>query len=218
MVQNLPSRPTAEEGTMTFHNCFSGWTYKGQPATEKFCTSCSIRKKGLYHWLTDAHQLLVGAPKTWNERSLSCLAAPSVNSFNINSNANCLSLHTPVTPTNHSHLAPLIPDFFRGPIDTLQIYVVVFSCKIACQTGVCVFDSNGDLDPWSAGGVLESPSPSLISIVIKDAAHHLDLRSSNPNDTAAVIAARNKEKAVVRRWLRQYWNKPRSTTRQARRS
>ena len=74
-------------------------------------------------------------------------------------------------------------------------------------------DSNGDLDPWAAGGVLESPSASLVSIVIKDAAHHLDLRSSNPDDTAAVIAARRKEKAVVKRWLRQYWNRgPRPTT------
>ena len=74
--------------------------------------------------------------------------------------------------------------------------------------------SNGDLDPWSAGGVLESPSPSLVTIVIKDAAHHLDLRSSNPNDTADVIAARKKEKAVVRDWLQQYWNRPQSSTQQ----
>jgi len=76
-------------------------------------------------------------------------------------------------------------------------------------------DSNGDLDPWAAGGVLVSPSPSLVSIVIKDAAHHLDLRSSNPGDTAAVIAARQKEKAVVKEWLHQYWNRgSRSTTEQ----
>jgi len=50
--------------------------------------------------------------------------------------------------------------------------------------------------------------------VIKDAAHHLDLRGSNPGDTEAVTAARKKEKAIVKRWLRQYWNLPRSTPKQ----
>ena len=50
--------------------------------------------------------------------------------------------------------------------------------------------------------------------MIKDAAHHLDLRSSDPNDTAAVIAARKKEKATVKRWLHQYWKHPSPTTAQ----
>ena len=86
---------------------------------------------------------------------------------------------------------------------------------IAHVSNVCnTTNSNGDLDPWSAGGVLESPNPSLVSIVIKDAAHHLDLRSSNPEDTEAVIAARMKEKTVVKRWLRHYWHRSRSTTEQ----
>lgn len=81
--------------------------------------------------------------------------------------------------------------------------------------GVCIGNSNGDLDPWSAGGVLESPSPSLMSIVIKDAAHHLDLRASNAGDTADVVAARRLEKAAVKRWLRQYWHQTHSTTAKA---
>jgi len=72
--------------------------------------------------------------------------------------------------------------------------------------------SNGDLDPWSAGGVLQSPAPSLVSIVIENAAHHLDLRASNPADTEAVTATRRKEKAIVKRWLRQYYNLPRSSS------
>jgi len=75
-----------------------------------------------------------------------------------------------------------------------------------------VCHSNGDLDPWLAGGVLESPTSSLVSIIIRDAAHHLDLRGAHPNDTSAVVTARKKEKAIVKRWLRQYWNSPRSTT------
>ena len=39
-----------------------------------------------------------------------------------------------------------------------------------------IFFSNGEHDPWSAGSPLISLSESLISFVIEDAAHHLDLR------------------------------------------
>ncbi|KAH3842718.1 hypothetical protein DPMN_116222 [Dreissena polymorpha] len=63
--------------------------------------------------------------------------------------------------------------------------------------------SNGLLDPWSSGGVLESPALTLIPIVIPDGAHHLDLRASNPLDTAAVVAARIQEKNLIKMWLGQ---------------
>ncbi len=39
-----------------------------------------------------------------------------------------------------------------------------------------IFFSNGEHDPWSAGSPLISLSESIISFVIEDAAHHLDLR------------------------------------------
>lgn len=61
--------------------------------------------------------------------------------------------------------------------------------------------SNGELDPWSGGGVLENLSDSLIAIVIEEAAHHLDLRSSNPADPQSVIDARESEKSYIRQWI-----------------
>jgi len=84
--------------------------------------------------------------------------------------------------------------------------------EILTVWNVCNRCSNGDLDPWSAGGVLKSPAPSLVSIMIENAAHHLDLRSSNPLDTEAVIEARKQEKAIVKSWLQQYWNYPLPST------
>jgi len=61
--------------------------------------------------------------------------------------------------------------------------------------------SNGDIDPWSSGGVLKELNPTLPTILIKDAAHHYDLRAAHPEDTADVITARNLEKEYIKQWL-----------------
>lgn len=61
--------------------------------------------------------------------------------------------------------------------------------------------SNGDLDPWSGGGVLTSLSDTLIAIRMKNAAHHLDLRESNPNDPPDVKAARNTILKWISKWI-----------------
>lgn len=67
--------------------------------------------------------------------------------------------------------------------------------------------SNGLLDPWSSGGVTVSLSSSLVPVIIPDGAHHLDLRSSNKNDPKDVIAARQKEKEIIKQWIQQYNNR-----------
>lgn len=61
--------------------------------------------------------------------------------------------------------------------------------------------TNGNLDPWSSGGVLTTVTPSLPAIYIAGGAHHLDLRGSNPNDPASVIAARQQIVALIQKWI-----------------
>ncbi|KAM8904786.1 lysosomal Pro-X carboxypeptidase [Spinachia spinachia] len=63
--------------------------------------------------------------------------------------------------------------------------------------------SNGGLDPWSSGGVTTNVTDSLVSIVIPDGAHHLDLRYSNDYDPASVRAARALEVMYFRKWIKQ---------------
>jgi lysosomal Pro-X carboxypeptidase len=65
--------------------------------------------------------------------------------------------------------------------------------------------SNGYLDPWSGGGWSLKPATkgTLVSIIIEDGAHHLDLRGAHPDDTNAVKEARRIEKLHISRWIRE---------------
>ncbi|XP_065350356.1 lysosomal Pro-X carboxypeptidase [Cloeon dipterum] len=64
--------------------------------------------------------------------------------------------------------------------------------------------SNGLRDPWTSGGVVESLTPSVVSIIIPEGAHHLDLRASNPADPNSVRNARILYKKHIRKWIREY--------------
>ena len=61
--------------------------------------------------------------------------------------------------------------------------------------------SNGDLDPWSGGGVTWNVSESVTAIIIEGGAHHLDLRAANPSDPPSVLWARQYEKDMIRKWI-----------------
>ena len=90
----------------------------------------------------------------------------------------------------------------KSPVDLVDLrawsYVLAPSHE---YTSVYLLYSNGLLDPWSAGGVLESISDTLVAVIIPDGAHHLDLRSKNKADPPSVIAARNTEKAFIKKWI-----------------
>jgi lysosomal Pro-X carboxypeptidase len=63
--------------------------------------------------------------------------------------------------------------------------------------------SNGRLDPWHPGGVLpEQCPPQLFCILIDEAAHHLDLRGTDPiHDPASVLIARQYEAQIIGNWI-----------------
>lgn len=81
--------------------------------------------------------------------------------------------------------------------------VLCFACNSLCLCASYVCSSNGGLDPWSAGGVTSNISQSLVSIMIPDGAHHLDLRYSNKLDPPSVRAARALELKYFQKWIRQ---------------
>lgn len=73
------------------------------------------------------------------------------------------------------------------------------------STASNIIFSNGQRDPWSAGGVLQTYAPSLPAIIIEGACHHEDLRSTGPNDPIPLIRARQKEIMIIKDWIDQYY-------------
>ncbi len=67
--------------------------------------------------------------------------------------------------------------------------------------------SNGQLDPWTAGGLTQEikNNPNIDLIYITESAHHLDLREPNDQyDPQSVKDARAKETAIIKRWIAEY--------------
>ncbi|KAK5868944.1 hypothetical protein PBY51_009915 [Eleginops maclovinus] len=78
----------------------------------------------------------------------------------------------------------------------------VYGAKDIASHSNIIF-SNGGLDPWSSGGVTYNITDTLVSIMIPDGAHHLDLRYSNDKDTPPVREARALEVKYFREWINQ---------------
>lgn len=64
--------------------------------------------------------------------------------------------------------------------------------------------SNGELDPWHAGGVLTNVSKQTVSLYIENSAHHLDLRLPNPADPLSLTIARQTEIEWIAKFIDQY--------------
>jgi len=64
--------------------------------------------------------------------------------------------------------------------------------------------SNGQFDPWQAGGVTFDVSKDTTPIYIEEGAHHLDLRGPNPADPPSIVLARKHETEHVAKWIDQY--------------
>jgi len=80
-----------------------------------------------------------------------------------------------------------------------EIYFNVDTMK---QIGNIIF-SNGHLDPWSSGGVLdhaEAGDKNFI-FIIDQGAHHLDLRATNPLDPPQVTEFREQYVQIMQGWI-----------------
>ncbi|ERE79438.1 lysosomal Pro-X carboxypeptidase-like protein [Cricetulus griseus] len=65
--------------------------------------------------------------------------------------------------------------------------------------------SNGDLDPWSGGGVTKDITDTLVAINIPNGAHHLDLRASTAFDPSTVLLSRSLEVKHMKKWIADFY-------------
>ena len=79
-----------------------------------------------------------------------------------------------------------------------QTGIVFAGGKKGTRAASNIVFSNGQLDPWSSGGVLsnESLPSSVIALLIPMGAHHLDLMFEDPADPPDVKQARGEEPCV----------------------
>lgn len=70
--------------------------------------------------------------------------------------------------------------------------------------GSNIIFSNGLLDPWSGGSVLEDISESIVALVTEKGAHHLDLRAATTEDPNWLLEQRAKEIMLIEGWIKSY--------------
>ena len=68
--------------------------------------------------------------------------------------------------------------------------------------------SNGELDPWRAGGLYYNVTAdgSGIALYIEGGAHHLDLRAPTDLDPEVLTQARAIEMNNIKKWIAEYQN------------
>lgn len=73
-------------------------------------------------------------------------------------------------------------------------------------SGTNIIFSNGELDPYSSGGVYDC-TDGQVCLYIENAAHHLDLRTPNSADPDTVVNAREIELETIQSWIADYMTK-----------
>lgn len=77
--------------------------------------------------------------------------------------------------------------------------------RVLKRFGSNIIFFNGLRDPWSGGGVLENISKSIVAIVAKEGAHHVDLRYSTSEDPEWLREVRRTEVQIITDWLSKYY-------------
>ncbi|GMY25314.1 lysosomal Pro-X carboxypeptidase-like isoform X1 [Fagus crenata] len=78
--------------------------------------------------------------------------------------------------------------------------------RVLKRFGSNIIFFNGLRDPWSGGGVLKNISNSIVAIVAKEGAHHVDLRFSTKEDPEWLKNVRKQEVNIIAKWISQYYH------------
>lgn len=70
--------------------------------------------------------------------------------------------------------------------------------------GSNIIFSNGLLDPWSGGSVLENISETIVALTTEKGAHHIDLRAATADDPDWLLEQRATEIRLIEGWINDY--------------
>ena len=118
----------------------------------------------------------------WNVLACNQLAMPT---------ADCGNTMFVDNPFDYTQYADYCAKYFKlyPQYDFVFEYFGGLEPELDFSTCTNIIFSNGQLDPWATGGVLENVGE-CTAIYITESAHHLDLRLPNPADPASVTDAR----------------------------
>lgn len=106
------------------------------------------------------------------------------------------------TPWSLEQYAKECKNTWETEIEPFKMEIIYGGRQLSDASNI-VF-SNGDLDPWHAGGVLVDQNPTVVAVMIKNGAHHLDLRGAMHADPPSVVEARGVHKTHITRWIQEY--------------
>ncbi|KAH3763197.1 dipeptidyl-peptidase family protein [Pelomyxa schiedti] len=104
----------------------------------------------------------------------------------------------PPYPYDYEELCEYCAETWGATPDPLGL-----STRFDWSNSTRIIFSNGLIDPWWPGGVLQtSVALEQYSIIIPQAAHHLDFYGSDPvNDPVSVVKARQQEEGILNEWI-----------------
>ncbi|KAJ0030575.1 hypothetical protein Pint_14538 [Pistacia integerrima] len=107
----------------------------------------------------------------------------------------CTEMIMPMTCSNKSMFPP--SGFDYKDVERIELALKRFGSNI-------IF-SNGMQDPWSRGGVLKNISSSIIALVTKKGAHHVDFRFETKDDPDWLVELRRQEVDIIQKWIHEYY-------------
>lgn len=95
------------------------------------------------------------------------------------------------------------PDFYWGKVG--------YGGRAVSSTATNIVFTNGELDPWRAGGIVPTSdskvlaNPGTTALIVTNAGHHMDLMFSAPQDSLTnVIQVRTIELEHIARWISEH--------------
>jgi lysosomal Pro-X carboxypeptidase len=144
------------------------------------------------------------------------VSKPSKTDVNLWSYIECSELYMPFSSDGvHDVASPTTQNVTRDAEECFEMWgvrmrpnwaVTQYGGLKAIRASSNIVFSNGNFDPWSGTGVLETQSETVVALPIEGGAHHVDLFFQHPMDPPSLTQAREVEKQHMRKWIKEFYD------------